>query len=72
MVTSSLGRADHVHHGLRFGASLYEIVGLGKNALAERFLVAFNDGNALFHDERECLFLDREAVVARIRACVSA
>src|SRR5712671_4274285 len=46
--TSSLGRADHVHHRLRLGASLDEIVGLRSDALAEGFLVAFHDRDALF------------------------
>src|ERR1700737_3818752 len=60
--SSSLCRADHVHHGFRFGASLYEIVGLRQHALAECFLVAFDDGNSLFDNKRGCLLLDGDAV----------
>src|SRR5450755_3647417 len=36
-VPSNLRRADHLHHGFRFGTSLHEIVGLRKDALAESF-----------------------------------
>src|SRR5580704_14087005 len=47
MISSSLRRADHVHYRFRLGVSLDEIVGLGKHALAEGLLVAFDDGHAL-------------------------
>src|SRR6202049_977706 len=66
--TSSLGRADHVHHRLRLGASLDEIVGLREHPLAERFLVAFHHRHALLHDRCERFLLDREAMGTRIRS----
>src|SRR5882672_1260914 len=62
----SLCRADHVHHGFGFGAGLYEIVGLRKHALAECFLVAFDNGDALVHEILERFLLRLKTVRAGI------
>src|SRR5258708_14382042 len=62
VVTSSLRRADHVHHGLRLGARLDEILALGGDALAERLLVAFDDGDALVGEVLERFLLHLETV----------
>src|SRR6202043_3466378 len=62
VVTSGLGRADHVHHRLRLGASLDEIVGLRSDALAEGFLVAFHDRNTLVRQVLERLLLHFQTV----------
>src|SRR3979490_2660405 len=64
--TSSLGRADHVHDRLRLGASLDEIVGLRKHALAEGFLVAFDNADALVRKILERLLFHLKAVRAGI------
>src|SRR5260221_7881894 len=66
VVTSSLRRADHVHHGLRLGARLDEILALGGDALAERLLVAFDDGDALIGEVLERFLLHLETVRAGI------
>ena len=52
LAISGLRRADHVHHGLGFGARLDEIIGLRQHALAERFVVAFDHRDALVLDQR--------------------
>ena len=44
---SQYSHGAHVHRRLCLGAGLDEIVGLRKHALAERILVAFDDGDAL-------------------------
>src|SRR6202790_5060816 len=67
-IPSSLRRADHIHHGFCLGARLHEIVGLRKDALAERLPVAFHHRHALAREQRKRLFLDRKAVGARIGA----
>src|SRR5215468_5678394 len=50
-LTSSLRLADLVHYRFCLGARLEEVVGLRQHALAERFLVAFDDGDALFGEQ---------------------
>src|ERR1700730_1870495 len=45
-----LGRADRVHDRLGLGMRLDEIVGLRRNALAERFAVDLDHGDALLGD----------------------
>src|ERR1700675_509598 len=65
-LSSGLRRADHVHHGFRFGARLDEIVGLGKHALAEGFLVTFDDRDALVGQVLERLFLHLKTMGASI------
>src|SRR5215471_5905092 len=64
--TSGLGRADRVHHRLGLGVRLYEIVGLRSDPLAERLLVAFDNGDALLLDGGERLLFDREPMRASI------
>src|SRR6202158_841687 len=69
-LTSSLGGADHVHDRLRLRASLDEIVGLRKHALAKGFFVAFDDRDALIRKILERLFFHLEAVSASIGWCL--
>src|SRR5229473_5733460 len=66
VLSSGLRRADHVHHGFRFGARLDEIVGLGKHALAEGFLVAFDNRDALVGQVLERLLLHLKTMGAGI------
>src|ERR1700694_2979790 len=66
VLSSGLRRADHVHHGFRFGARLDEIVSLGKHALAEGFLVAFDNRDALVGQVPERLFLHLKTMAAGI------
>src|SRR6478736_5441309 len=66
IAASRLCRADHVDHRFRLGAGLDEIVGLRQHALAERFLVAFDDGDAFFQHQPHCFLLDGEAMGAAV------
>src|SRR5215470_2593804 len=65
-LTSSLRLADLVHYRFCLGARLEEVVGLRQHALAERFLVAFDDRDALFGDQLQRLAFHRKAVGAGI------
>src|SRR5258707_5596356 len=56
-MASGLCRADHIHHGFCLRAGFYKIIGLRKDALAERLLVAFDNGDAFFRQRLERLFL---------------
>src|ERR1700741_2086864 len=58
-LTSGLRLADLVHYRLGLGARLDEIVGLRQHALAERLLVAFDDGDALFSKRLQRLLFNR-------------
>src|SRR4030088_2005778 len=66
VLSSGLRRADHVHYGFGFGARLDEIFGLRKHALAEGFLVAFDNRDALVGQVLERLFLHLKTMGAGI------
>src|SRR5215468_9945462 len=63
---SALRRADQLDHGLRLGTRLDEVVGLRRDALAERLAVAFDHADSLFRQCRERFLLDREPMRSRI------
>src|ERR1700730_6967137 len=66
VLSSGLRRADHVHHGIRFGARLDEIVGRGQHAIEAGFLGAVDNLYALVGQVPERLFLHLKTMGAGI------
>src|SRR5580704_18260562 len=66
MTKLGFGAVDDVDDRLGLCPRLHEILGLRQHALAEGFLVAFEDGDALVGQHLQRLLLDREAMRAGV------